>query len=130
VSPVPAKRRLRAVVVLAAITALAGCGSGDQGEVRQAAKDFFTQASAGGPDACKLASKRYAGSADDCLKDAQAFGEEADKIEPVSAVNEIEIDGEKATARIVSAGTRLRGAMLLVKEDGAWRFDGIDPSVL
>lgn len=125
----PAKRRLRAAVALAAI-ALAGCGSGDETEVREVAKEFFTQASAGGSDACKLASKRYAGSADGCLEDARAFGEESDKIEPVEAVNEIEIDGEKATARVVSAGTRLRGAMLLVNEDGAWRFDGIDPSAL
>ncbi len=125
---VSAKHRRRCLAGLAATTALAACGSGDQADVRQAAKDFFAQAGAGGTDACELASKRYAGSPDGCLKDAKAFGE-PDQIEPVSAVNEIEIDGDKATARIVSQGSRLRGAMCLVKEEGKWRFDGIDPAL-
>ena len=124
---VPANRR-HMFVVLAVTTALAGCGSGDQADVRQAAKDFFAQAGAGGTDACELASKRYAGSPDGCLKDAKAFGE-PDRIEPVSAVNEIEIDGDRATARIVSQGSRLGGAMRLVKEEDKWRFDGIDPAL-
>ncbi len=100
----PAERRRKAAAVVLAITALAGCGSGDQADVRQAAKDFFAKASADGPEACKLASKRYAASPDGCLNDAKAFGEDSDKIEPVSAVNEIEIDGDNATARIVSQG--------------------------
>ena len=125
-----ARRGLSFAIVLAASAALTGCGAGEEGEVREAAKDFFAQASAGGADACGLASKRYAGSPDGCLADAQGFGEDTGEIEKVEAVNEIEIDGEKATARIVSAGSRLRGAMKLVKEDGGWRFDGIDPSVL
>ena len=116
---------------LAGLCALvAGCGSGDEADVRQAAKDFFAQASSGGAGACKLASKRYAGTPGGCLEDAKAFGEEPGEIEPVSAVNEIEIEGDKATARIVSQGSRLRGAVRLVEEDGQWRFDGIDPSVL
>ena len=127
---VPAERRRWFVIVLAACALFAGCGSGDEADVRQAAKDFFAQASAGGTGACVLASKRYAGSPDGCLEDAQGFGEDTGKIEKVEAVNEIEIDGDSATARIVSAGSRLRGAVKLVKEDGDWRFDGIDPSAL
>jgi hypothetical protein len=117
-----------AVAGVAAALFVAGCGGGGQAEIRTDAKAFFAQASAGGPDACKLASKRYASAPDACLADARAFGE-PNEIEAVSAVNEIKIKGDRATARIVSQGSRLRGALRLVKEQDRWRFDGIDAAL-
>ena len=126
----PSLRRVVAAGSAAAtVLTLTACGGGGETEVRAAAKEFFTLAAAGGPDACKLAGPKYQGSADGCLSDAQSLGD-PDVLEPVDAVNEVTVDGDRATARIVSAGSRLPGALLMVKTDDGWRFDGVNTSVL
>ena len=101
------------------------CGAQDEGSVRESAKDFFARAAAGDARACELASERYRGTEKDCLRAARALGEPRE-IEPVEAVNEIEIEGDRATARVVSQGQRLSGLLVLVKEDGKWRFDDVE----
>ena len=93
--------------------------------MRDGAKEFFAQAAAGDPQTCELASERYRGSPKRCLQVAGALGAPRE-IEPVDAVNEIEIEGDRATARVVSQGQRLSGLLVLVKENGEWRVDAVE----
>lgn len=122
--------RLRAPVWLVA-AAVAGsfaglaCGSQDKEAVRESAKDFFARAATGDPRACELASQRYRNGGEGCLKAARALGAPS-SIEPIEAVAEIEIDGDRATARVVSQGQRLSGLLVLVKEGDEWRFDNVE----
>ena len=123
-------KRFAVVLFLAAVVTLSGCKrSGGQQEVRTAVKTFFQQAASGNAKACDLASARYGSQPGGCLRDAALVGA-PNVTESVDAVNEIKVKGDRATARIVSQGTRLRGAVKVVKEGDGWKFDGVDPSVL
>ncbi len=118
------------VFLLAVVVGPSACKrSGGQQEIRTTLKTFFQQAASGNAKACDLASARYRGEPGGCLRDAALAGSPG-VTESADAVNEIKVKGDKATARIVSQGTRLRGAVRVVKEGGAWKFDGVDPSAL
>ena len=124
------RKALVTALLLAAVVGSGACKrSGGQEEIRTTLKTFFQQAASGDPKACDLASSRYGKEPGSCLRDSALAGSPA-VTETVDAVNEIKVTGSKATARIVSQGTRLRGAVRVVKEGGRWKFDGVDPSAL
>jgi len=117
------------IFLLAVVVGPSACKRSDgQPEIRTAMKTFFQQAASGNAKACDLASARYKSEPGSCLRDAALAGSPS-VTEGVDAVNEIKVKGDTATARIVSQGTRLRGAVKVVNEGGSWKFDGVDPLV-
>lgn len=120
----PAMRRSAPLAAGVAVLISAGCGSGEEQKVRESVRAFFATS----PADCQAGSGRLRGNGRLCLREARALGDPA-AVEPVDAVNEIAINGDRATARVVSAGQRLRGAAVAVREDDVWRFDGVDRAV-
>ncbi len=128
---------LAALVCLIAATGLVACGGGgddasDEDQITEAANRAFVEAD---PAICdeiatdNFVEQFFGGSIEDCKKDAEDGSDNPDSVE----VSELEIDGDGATATITQVGGESDGSALgfvLVKEDGDWKFDGVEENAL
>lgn len=131
-----ARLSVLALACLLAAVWLIACGGGDdssdEDQINDAAERAFTGTD---PSICgeiatdNFVDQFFGGSIDKCKKDAEDDSDNPDSIE----VSELEIDGDTANATVTPVGGPSDGtglAFVLVKEDGDWKFDGVEADAL
>ena len=113
------KLALPAVLLLA----LGACGPGGESD-EDKVRDVIEKVASNDPEVCKdltedFLSREFGGDEKRCERQARAAEDEQNL-----DIQEVNVDGDRATVRATADGDR--GTARLVKEDGDWKLDAID----
>ena len=122
-----------ASAALLAALAIVGCGGGggsDESEVTEVVEAFVTAGNEGDAGTiCELLASEQADAigrqaGGDCEEALGSFLDAAERSETEVEVEDVRIDGSRATAdvTVIQDGDRRSESLLLVEEDGDWRL--------
>ena len=112
-------RRIAAVCLAAPVLALAACGGGgnsDEDQITEVINDVGDNPAAL-CDHMSAQTLKIFGTVDDCKKQAEESGDKGSDVD----IQDISIDGDKATAKISDDDGKAE--VIFVKEDGDWVVD-------